>query len=178
MSIRSVPPAKRGSGRMTKDSWAVGDEPAPLVDGEGLSHRLTLLLNRVVSVLIDASASQFRALGLSIPATRALISLYELGGEMTVGTLAETTSIDLSTTSHILRRLERQGLVSRKRDTLDNRVVYATLTKAGRVIAAQCRDASLRHEEVLLGDISADDAKLLKQLLVRIYDNARTGFGA
>lgn len=129
-------------------------------------------------VLVDASGSQFRTLGLSIPATRVLISLCESEGELTVGTLAETTSIDLSTTSHILRRLEGRGLVNRERDTHDNRVVYAGLTEAGRLVATQCRDASLRHEEVLLGDISAKDQKLLKQLLVRVYDNAKKGFGS
>ncbi|SIT47351.1 Transcriptional regulator, MarR family [Paraburkholderia piptadeniae] len=144
---------------------------------EGVSHRLTFLLNRIVSVLVDAGSPQFRSLGLSIPAARALIALYEGGSKMTVGNLAETTSTDLSTMSHILRRLESQSLLTRTRLARDNRVVYATLTKQGRSIAKECHDASLQHEAVLLGDMSAEEAGLLKRMLVCVYGNAKSGFG-
>ena len=176
MSSRRKPPGPRNPDRAAVLKRGTG--PTAPIGDEGLSHRLTLMLNRIVSLLVDGSAGQFRALGLSIPATRVMIGLYEFGDDVTVGTLAEMTSIDLSTTSHILRRLERQGMVNRQRDALDNRVVYAMLTQAGRVVAAQCREASLRHEEVLLGDISDQDEALLKRLLVRVYDNAKNGFGS
>lgn len=142
-----------------------------------LSQRLTFLLNRVVLVLVDGTASQFRALGLSIPAARALITLYECGTETTIGTLARTTSIELSTMSHIVRRLEAKGLVNRERQSLDHRVVHATLTEAGRMVGQQCRDASLEHERLLLGNISGEDQGKLKDLLARVYENARGGFG-
>ena len=151
--------------------------PVACVRGDdGLSQRLTLLLNRVVAVLVEASSEHYRSLGLSIPAARAVIGLYEGGGEMTVGALAETASIELSTMSHILRRLERQDLVTRTRHKDDNRLVYAALTQAGRAVAHQCRESSLRHESLLLGDIPAGEAELLKRLLTRLYTNAKAGF--
>ncbi|ABE30329.1 marR family protein [Paraburkholderia xenovorans LB400] len=143
---------------------------------EGVSHRLTFLLHRIVSVLVDASSPQFRSLGLSIPAARALVALYEGGSQMTVGKLAETTSTDLSTMSHILRRLESQQLISRTRLEGDNRVVYATLTDQGRSVGKECHDASLEHEAVLLSDMSPDESALLKRTLIRLYRNAKAGF--
>jgi DNA-binding MarR family transcriptional regulator len=73
-------------------------------------------------------------------------------------------------------RLQAQGLVSRERYSADNRVVHVALTKAGRVMAERCRDASVKHERVLLGDISVHDQLLLKELLDRVYENARKGF--
>ena len=152
------------------------DGPASVPVDEGLSQRLTFLLNRVVVVLVDGTASQFRALGLSIPAARALIGLYECGRQATIGNLAQMTSVELSTMSHIVRRLEAQGLVSRERHVLDNRVVHAVLTEAGCVVGRQCRDASLAHERLLLGGMSAEDQGKLKQLLAQVYDNARAGF--
>ncbi len=166
MSIRKKAPAPRPA------------EPSPagsLAGDEGLSRRLTFLLNRVALVLVDETASQFRSLGLSIPATRALISLYECGVQ-TIGELARMTCVELSTMSHIVRRLEAQGLVSRERHTTDNRVVHAALTEAGRVIGRQCCDASITHERVLLGDMPARDQSVLKDLLVRVYENAQKGF--
>ncbi len=178
MSIPKKAPTRVPSGRVgVEDGAVVAGRATASVGDEGLPHRLTFLLNRIVSVLIDGSASQFRSLGLSIPAARALITLYECGAEMTVGSVAKMTSVDLSTMSHILRRLEAQGLVSRERHALDNRVVHATLTDAGRVIGKQCRKASLQHERLLLGDISYTDEAQLKKLLMRVYENATVGFG-
>jgi len=60
----------------------------------------------------------------------------------------------------------------------DNRIVHAVLTPPGQAVAANCREASLRHEEVLLKDIPEAEAHLLKEMLVRIYGNARRGFGS
>ena len=169
MSIRTKAPASRPP--QAEAASQPGSEAC-------LSQRLTFLLNRIVLVLVDGTASQFRALGLSIPAARALISLYECGTETTIGTLARMTSIEVSTMSHIVRRLEAKGLVSRERQSLDHRVVHATLTEAGRMVGQQCREASLEHERVLLGDISGEDQGKLKRLLARVNDNARGGFGA
>jgi MarR family transcriptional regulator, organic hydroperoxide resistance regulator len=143
---------------------------------ESLSYRLPLLLNRAVLTLLGKAAPFYSSLGLSIPAARAIISLYESHGEASVGALAERTSIDLSTMSHILRRLEKQGLLTRRRHPQDNRIVRAALTDAGRGVAEQCHAASLRHEKILLGDMSAEDALRLKQLLVQVYRNAQNGF--
>jgi MarR family transcriptional regulator, organic hydroperoxide resistance regulator len=138
-----------------------------------VSRRLPSLLNQVVAALDEEAAPYFRSLGLSIPAARAMVGFYEGGGKMAVGKLAETTCIDLSTMSHILRRLEKQGLVTRKRDPEDNRIVYAALTKAGHRIAKQCHDASLRHEKFLLGDLSSEDTLRLKRLLTKVFANTQ-----
>jgi MarR family transcriptional regulator, organic hydroperoxide resistance regulator len=144
--------------------------------GASISRRLTFLLHRLVAVLIDATAQEFRAFGLSIPAARSLVALFEAGGVATVGSLSETTSIDLSTISHILRRLEAQRLVTRERQEDDNRIVCAVLTKEGRKVAEQCRNASLDHEAVLLRGVPPSEIELFKQLLEQAYENAKSGF--
>ena len=130
----------------------------------------------MVALLVDATAHEFRAHGLSIPAARAMISLFESGGTATVGSIAETTSIDLSTTSHILRRVEAQGYVKRERQADDNRVVCAILTAAGNDVAEKCWDASLRHEATLVRGMQPKQIDLLKRALEQAYANARQGF--
>lgn len=152
------------------------DEDVAAEDDGPISQRLTFLLHRLVAVLVDASTQEFREHGLSIPAARAMVSLLESGGAATVGSLAQTTCIDLSTTSHILRRLEQLGLIARERQQADNRVVMAKLTPAGREIAAKCREASLRHEAVLIRGIPLQQVATLKRLLEQAYGNAKDGF--
>lgn len=138
-----------------------------------IAHRLTFLLHRLVSALIDAASPEFRDLGLSIPAARTIVSLLESGGAATVGSLAETTCIDLSTMSHILRRLESQEFVRRQRQDDDNRVVVAVLTAQGRTVAETCRAASLRHEAALVHGMSEAEVAQFKTILERSYENAR-----
>lgn len=141
-----------------------------------ISYRLTLLLHRLVGVLVEGSAPQFRNDGLSIPAARTLVSLLEEGGSATVGAVSVSTSIDLSTTSHILRRLERQELVRRERQDSDNRVVVAALTNQGLDVARRCRQASLDHEALLTKGMSTEEIVIFKRLLIEAFSNAKMGF--
>jgi DNA-binding MarR family transcriptional regulator len=176
MSSR-IKPNQAATSARTIEAKQPEPEPPPCLE-DGISNRLTVLLNRLASVMNESSAVDYRAHGLSIPAARALIALYEGGGRLTVGRLASKTSIDFSTMSHILRRLEAQSILSRERAEDDNRIVHAVLTDHGQTVAAMCREASLRHEEVLLQDIAEDDAMFLKDMLVRVYANAKRGFTA
>ena len=155
---------------------AAAPEAGPEAVPDPISRRLPALLNRVVSVLLDGAAADFRDLGISIPAIRALICIHEGGGAMTVGAVAEATSMDLSTTSHVLRRLEIRGLVTRRRAATDNRIVHAALTPSGGETAAACHAASLRHEAILVGDMPPQDVARLKDVLVQVHRNARAGF--
>lgn len=141
---------------------------------QDISHRLTFLLTRVVALLMDNVSGDFRKLGVTIPEARSLIAIFEFGA-IPVGQLADVTSIDLSSMSHLLRRLEAAGYVDRVRPDHDNRVVLVSLTKRGRAIAEQCREASLEHERIMIADMSKADEKTLKQLLDLVYQTGRRG---
>ncbi len=152
--------------------------PAPIskaVDEHLISRRLTFLLNRVISVTNSIGQPFFRSHGLSIPEARVLIGLCELG-TLKAGDLVELVSIDFSTMSHLLRRLEKAGLVERYRDEADGRAVQVKLTKQGERLGRACRQASLEHESVLIAGIKKSDVLQLKKLLNALYDNAVKGF--
>lgn len=55
-------------------------------------------------------------------------------GEMTMGDIATEVSVSQATVTTILDRLEKRGLIERKRGERDKRRVYAYLTDAGRDI--------------------------------------------
>lgn len=57
-------------------------------------------------------------------------------GERTVSSLGEELHLDSGTLSPLLRRLENRGLVDRRRDTGDERVVRVSLTDEGRSVYA------------------------------------------
>jgi MarR family transcriptional regulator, organic hydroperoxide resistance regulator len=69
--------------------------------------------------------------GLSYPQYIALMTIGE-HGPLTVGALGERMRLDSGTLSPLLKRLERAGLVDRKRDPDDERRVRVALTETGR----------------------------------------------
>ena len=152
-------------------------ETSAFPNSRTVSRRLPALLHRLVALLVDETGPYFRNFGITIPATRVIVTLLENGGAMTVGNLSDTLSIDLSTTSHILRRLEKQNYLSRQRQVHDNRLVNAVLTAEGKRVAEKCRSASLLHERALTAGMSAQEVAQLKMLLEQAYKNAKDGLG-
>lgn len=70
-------------------------------------------------------------LGLTYPQYLVLIVLWERDGQ-SVGELGTRLDLASSTLTPLIKRLESQGLLVRKRDTSDERKVHVTLTNAGR----------------------------------------------
>lgn len=75
------------------------------------------------------------ALGLTYPQYIALTALWEKDG-ITVGTLCERLMIETSTVTPVLKRLESQGHIERRRSTTDERQVFIHLTESGRDLQA------------------------------------------
>lgn len=135
-----------------------------------LHHTLPFLINRIAATVTDGVSHMFQPLGLNVYAARVLILLH-LDGDHSVGDLAQQASLDQSTLSHILRRLEKQGLVKRTRQALDNRSVLASLTPEGRISALKCWEAVQQHDALLRDGLDAVNAEVLEKLLKRIYKN-------
>lgn len=70
------------------------------------------------------------ALGLTYPQYLAMTLLWE-EDDQTVGRLSQRLSLESSTLTPLLKRLEADGLLSRHRDTKDERVVRVKLTPTG-----------------------------------------------
>lgn len=88
-----------------------------------------LAMNRLYKPLLD----QF---GLTYPQYLVLTALAEKDG-VKVSELGERLQLESNTLTPLVKRLEAAGLVSRQRDTADERVVRVTLSKAGREVISQ-----------------------------------------
>ena len=130
------------------------------------------LLSRVAT-LLNAWHADFKKLGLSVLSVR-VMAVLSLNGGATVGELAEATSIDQSTLSHILRRLERAKLVEKTRQDHDNRTVRITTTPKGRVLAKKCHHTAVQHDAMLTRGLSAAEVRELKKALSRLYANVNS----
>ncbi|MFD2265185.1 MarR family winged helix-turn-helix transcriptional regulator [Lacibacterium aquatile] len=82
--------------------------------------------NRVYKPLLDS-------IGLTYPQYLVMIVLWERDGQK-VGEIGEKLFLESSTLTPLLKRLETQGLIERKRDPIDERQVRITLTQSGRAL--------------------------------------------
>lgn len=135
-----------------------------------IHHTLPFLINRIAATVSAWVNQQFLSLGLNVYSARVLILLH-LDGEHSVGHLALQSSLEQSTLSHILIRLEKQGLIKRMRQPSDNRSVLVTLTPEGKVLAKQCWKAVKTHDSMLREGLASADAQELVKLLNRTYEN-------
>jgi DNA-binding MarR family transcriptional regulator len=135
-----------------------------------LHHTLPFLIYRIATTVSAWVNQKFQGLGLNVYSARVLILLH-LDGEHSVGDLALQSSLEQSTLSHILIRLEKNGLLNRTRQPSDNRSVLVTLTPEGKVLAKKCWRAVQTHDSMLRGGLAPKDAEALVKLLNQAYEN-------
>ena len=108
-------------------------------------------------------------LQLTYPQYLVLVTLWEKQNS-TVKELGQALSLDSGTLTPLLKRMEAAGLIERRRDTRDERIVNIHITNAGNAIQekAGCIPESLlaasgmKEEEI--SDINATITRLLQQL--------------
>lgn len=88
-----------------------------------------LAFNRVYKPLLDR-------FGITYPQYLAIVALSSKDGQK-VSELGEKLFLESNTLTPLIKRLESAGLVSRVRDSQDERVVRITLTPTGRSLAEE-----------------------------------------
>lgn len=91
---------------------------------------MLLALRRIIRAIDLHSRSLIQQCGLTGPQLVVLQSLSELG-RVSVGELATTVSLGQATMTGILTRLEKRGLVERRRSAEDKRRMMVETTPAG-----------------------------------------------
>ncbi len=102
----------------------------PAADHLAVDDRVCLALYAASRAMTARYRPLLTEFDLTYPQFMVLAVLWE-GGPQDVTTVAERLSLDASTLSPLLKRLESSGKVTRKRDVVDERRVIVDLTEAG-----------------------------------------------
>jgi DNA-binding MarR family transcriptional regulator len=127
-------------------------------------------VHRLAARAVAKATDDFAELGLTVSEARVVLVTLQ-HGPIRVSLVAEYTSLGLSTLSHMLGRLERAGVIARKRVLNDARSVDVELTAKGREIAHGAETLMMRHQEELLDGFSAADMELFRGFLQRSYES-------
>ena len=134
-----------------------------------LGSYLPYLVNRVGQRFIADITPALSKVGVDIQSWRVLIALYQQGSQP-VGALSDLTSINFSTLSRVLDRMEKKLLVERLRGIDDARSVKIELTGKGREITEKILPHAAALEAGSVDDFSEAELATLRQLLAKLYN--------
>jgi len=107
-------------------------------------------------------------LGLTYPQYLAMLVLWERSPRA-VGEIGAALDMETGTLTPLLKRMEAAGLISRTRDTVDERRVFVALTEAGE--ALRLPGASVTGEVLCRVPLPIDELIDLRERLRRLIDN-------
>jgi DNA-binding MarR family transcriptional regulator len=106
-----------------------------------------------------------------------LIELFEQDG-LRGGELAERLGVEPPTVTKMLRRLEKCGLVERRRDPRDARSFRVYLTGEGRSLEEPLTRCWERVEETTFAGMSVGERRTFRRLLAKVRANIDPNFAA
>ncbi|BDD81959.1 MarR family transcriptional regulator [Tsukamurella pulmonis] len=131
---------------------------------QNLDEQLCFALYSAARVAASAYRDELSALGLTYTQYVTLLALWERDG-VTVSALGERLRLDSGTLSPLIRRLEGAGLLERRRDQSDERLVTVHVTDEGRALRPVVDEARRRVYEGF--NLPVEDAILLRDLANR-----------
>jgi DNA-binding MarR family transcriptional regulator len=103
-----------------------------------LDQQLCFALYNASRAITRTYAPLLEPLGLTYPQYLVMLVLWQEDG-LPVKQLGDRLGLDSGTLTPLLKRLEKSGIVERKRDRGDQRVVHITLTAEGRALRSKAR---------------------------------------
>lgn len=134
--------------------------------GESLGYQV----NHLARLLAAALRERIEPLGVVPGQFAQLLVLLERDG-ISQAELCREVQIDQSTMTHTLRRMERDGLVSRESDPADQRRSVIRLTPQARQLAPRLVDAARDVNALAAAGVSAADLDTFMRVLATAIEN-------
>jgi DNA-binding MarR family transcriptional regulator len=138
--------------------------------GAGMDAFLPYLFHLITAGLNARFLERLRPYGVTVQRWRVLMTIMDRGPR-NIGQLGRLTLIPQSALSRLIDQMERDGLVGRKINEADSRVVTVELTDHGRHIYHQLAPVAALHADAIVKGFSDEERQALHVLLRRVLDN-------
>src|SRR6266496_3035222 len=132
------------------------------------------LLAQVAQAYRSLSDSFMDRIGMHRAQATLLCRLFAQDG-MTQSEIAEQLSVQGATVTNMLQRMEEAGLVARRRDPEDNRLVRVYLTEKGRKQEHAISDQFMKVEEAIFEGLDPQQRTILRRMLRQMLHNMNVG---
>ncbi|MGX8011229.1 MarR family winged helix-turn-helix transcriptional regulator [Mesorhizobium sp. ORM8.1] len=163
----------------TKIQTRTKEVPAPQDAGAfavpRLDQQLCFALYSASGLMTRLYRPLLEPLGLTYPQYLTMLSLWQRSPS-TIGELGEALGLDSATLTPLLKRMEAGGLVTRRRDSADERRVLVEPTAKGEALRASMKDVQTALACAM--PLEADELKSLHRTLTgfvaKLRDSAST----
>ena len=135
-----------------------------------LANQLCFPLYAASRNVINLYTPLLKPLGLTYTQYIVFLVLWEKDG-ITVGEICDKLMLDNGTLSPLLKKMQQEGYIERKRSEEDERVVVITLTAAGKALQEKAKDVPLKAVGCI--DLPPEKARQLYSLLYELLDSQR-----
>lgn len=139
------------------------------IDGFTARGSLGFLIRRAQKLMSQQAEQVFEGHGLTL-SQWIVLKLIDEGGVNTPGEAARMLGHNTGATTRLLDELESQGLVERRREAGDRRLVSLALTPAGAGMAKAWAGAMAGFFDELLTEFSPAEVETLIALMSRLVD--------
>jgi DNA-binding MarR family transcriptional regulator len=131
------------------------------------SHRLAKLIKKARRQMSNAIRGELVPIGVSLPVVQVIMRLGA-GGDLSQLELAQELELEPAALSRLLADLEKQHLVTRRRDPGDKRRVLMTATPAGAALLTRAQPRVMAGLDTLFARLSGREHHELCRLLEKI----------
>jgi MarR family transcriptional regulator, organic hydroperoxide resistance regulator len=146
------------------------DKTRPAPQDREPSATISLRISAVARVHRQHAGALLHGLGLSAGQELLLMLLWD-NEPRSQAELTRAMAVEPPTTSKMISRLARAGLIVRKRSELDRRTVLVTLTEAGRALEGPVNAAWRTLEEDTVAALTPQEQDDLMVLLGRVLES-------
>lgn len=140
-------------------------------DGVPAMHAVTSLM-RTQQIALARLDALLKPYGLSFARYEALVLLtFSSRGSLPLGKMGERLQVHPTSVTSIARRLEQDGLITRRRHPEDGRAVLAEITDAGRTLVEEAT-TDLVDADFGLDALSPEQYEVLSDLLRPVRSDA------
>lgn len=132
------------------------------------------LANHMARIFALGLTARIKPLGLTTGTFPALLELWDTDG-LTQKQLIERLDIEQATMANTLARMERDGLVVRKKDVNDGRAQRVWLTDRARNLRKPAIAAAQQENETRLAGLSAEEKRLFVALMQKVIRTRTPG---
>lgn len=130
------------------------------------------LINHMARIFARGLTARIKPLGLTTGTFPALLELWDTDG-LTQKQLVERLDIEQATMANTLARMERDGLILRKKDVSDGRLQRVWLTPQARSLQGPAIAAALEENMVELAGLSTAERQLLIELMQKVIETSQ-----
>lgn len=133
-----------------------------------LENQLCFPLYACARKIVNAYTPYLKPLGLTYTQYIVFMVLWDKE-KVTVGELGKTLSLDAGTLTPLLKKLEKEGYITRERSKEDERVTELVITGKGNDLKKKCKDIPSKVASVL-SSLKQNEIESLYKILYKIIE--------